>query len=64
VVLRGEEFGDLRVVHPRADLGADELGGRLIGRRVGQEVVEGESDAEAALRPRRFVDALPFLRRH
>src|SRR5205807_2507648 len=46
------------------DLGAEELGGRVVGVLAGEQVRKRRVEAEAAAAPAALVRALPLFRRH
>ena len=61
---RRQRLGHLRVVHDRADLGPDELGRGLVGRRVDQDVdVGADQRDQIALVPASLVPGGALVRR-
>src|SRR5581483_9152586 len=65
MVLRDQLVGDLRVLHPLADLLGDEFGDCGVGLLVDKDVAEiAHPDAEARLGIQLFPECFTFFRRH
>ena len=64
VVVGREQLRHRRVAHRLANLGADELGRRVVGLRSREEIGERAQEADAAGAPALFVDGVALLRPH